>query len=377
MPDDISVFGAFDAPRRGPCNPTPPAPVISRTDELEAVFGKPVPHTDWREVKPPQWLVEGFLQRGSVTMLSGKGGLAKSLLTQDLFIRLASGENYPDLAWLGGFRIKTPAARVVVIEKENGANRFHRRCHELVLGGAFSDEVVDEAFSRLTLFSADGITKPEVVIDALHPLCDEHTPDLIVLDPLRSFLPTSVDNENDNVSIGRVVDKLVQVAKSRNIAILVVDHDSKAGGYLRGASAKADAGEFIAHLTAPEEDDLDLLKLEMKKQRDPGGQHETFFRRSRCAPPMDMPGFFPIAFVPETRPQDGGLTDRERAVLQVIEETTTVHTLSELKNEMQKSRNFSPATTSRAISVLVRSGLITKSPIPGKNSYYIQLRGDS
>lgn len=263
----------------------------TQTDLVRSIFGDPVAIDHWRESQAPRWLVEGFLARSGVTLLSAKGGAGKSLLVTDLAVRLAAGD---EGEWLGAFHISPGPIRVAIVEAENGANRILRRVRELVMGDAFPPELADAARDGLKLFPAESLQHREHIIETLPALIAEWSIDVVILDPLRSFLPTEVGDENDNVAIGRVLDNLVSSAKRSMAAIMVLDHDSKAGGAARGASSKQDAAEIVWQLSMPDSNDDDYYELKAHKQRDPGGPSRLALTRVKGY--RDESGMRPIRF---------------------------------------------------------------------------------
>lgn len=250
---------------------------------LDLVFGEPSSIFCWRQSQPPKWLVEGLLARSSVTILSAKGGCGKSMLTTDLAIHLASGDSGD---WLDAFKLTEGPHRIGIIDAENGKNRTLRRIQELVIGNAFPPELADCAEPNLKLFPAESLQNRGEIIANLPNLITHHALDIVILDPLRCFLPTSVDDENNNMANGRVIDDLVAIAKRSLVSILVLDHDGKAGGAARGAQSKQDSAEFVWHLTQPDSDNPHYLELNTLKQRDPGGPTKLAITRI-CGTPTE------------------------------------------------------------------------------------------
>jgi RecA-family ATPase len=75
----------------------------------------------WAGLDPPpyDWIVEGCFLRGTVAMLSGDGGLGKSLLMQQLCTAAAVGK-----PWLG---LNTKSSRVFGLFCEDARDELHRR----------------------------------------------------------------------------------------------------------------------------------------------------------------------------------------------------------------------------------------------------------
>lgn len=77
--------------------------------------------TQWEGKPRPErrWIVEGLIPRGAVTMLSGDGGLGKSLLTLQLLVAAATGG-----AWLG---LDVAPCNGFGVYCEDEADELHRR----------------------------------------------------------------------------------------------------------------------------------------------------------------------------------------------------------------------------------------------------------
>ncbi len=76
-------------------------------------------HWQGRRPDPYDWLVEGCFLRGTVAILSGDGGLGKSLLMQQLMTASAVGEK-----WLG---METKRVRSLAVFCEDDTEELHRR----------------------------------------------------------------------------------------------------------------------------------------------------------------------------------------------------------------------------------------------------------
>lgn len=252
-------------------------------------FAAPADLSTWREAEAAPWIVPGFLQRGSVTLISARGGTGKSLLSLALAAHLAAGDRGAFLA------LDLPGERVPValLDAECGSSRIMRRLRELVVGGEIPAASLDRALPHFYAFTAEHFARRDAVLSRVAELTGR-LPDLrvLIVDPLRAFLPESVDDENGNLALGRVLDALVAVAKRENLAVLVVDHDNRAGGAARGASVKRDAAEFLWHLIS--DSDSGVIEARAEKRRDPGGPESFGFRLVSGTRTPD--GLYPVRF---------------------------------------------------------------------------------
>ncbi len=99
----------------------------------------PVTHD---EAPAVEWLVEGFLSRGAVTMLAGAPGAGKSLLAQSIATAAVSGNT--NVVGIG-----VEPARVCIVDGENGDDLIQRRFAALGLEAAAWG-------TRLRVFQAEG-----------------------------------------------------------------------------------------------------------------------------------------------------------------------------------------------------------------------------
>jgi RecA-family ATPase len=100
-------------------------------DRVVSLRGRPRPFKardagdfEGRELPERNWLVPGFLVRGSVTMLNGAGGVGKSLLCQQLQVAAALGES-----WLG-LNVPEPMASFGFY-CEDDEDELHRRFFDI------------------------------------------------------------------------------------------------------------------------------------------------------------------------------------------------------------------------------------------------------
>ena len=324
-------------------------------------FGEPHDFSAWRAAPAPAWIVPGLLQRGTVTLVSAKGGAGKSLLSLALCVRLAAGGGGRLLAW------DLPAEPVptILLDAECGALRLERRMRELVMGGEFEADLLDRSTPDFYPHPAEKIRKRSIVLARLDELLDR-TPDaqVVVVDPLRSFLPDSVEDENANLSVGRVIDDLVGLSKRRNVAILILDHDSKDGRAARGASAKRDAAEIVWHLTAPDEDDPSYLECRPDKRRDPGGPDRFAWRKAGY---QDDSGLHPVKLeltdLRDLSPNTGSTRSDEKAgrmlsIVQAVKDHYRATGCGISASDLQSASGVPRATFYRDFSAARESGFL-------------------
>jgi len=130
----------------------------------------------------PDWIVHGVIERGTVAILAGDTGAAKSIVSQWLAVQGLQGR-----AW---FDKPTNIERVVYIDEENPDRLVTARLRAMGLQRADAD--------RLRYVSRHGVTLGREASDAaLRVTIEEVRPDLVVIDTLMSASAVDV---NDNVA---------------------------------------------------------------------------------------------------------------------------------------------------------------------------------
>lgn len=189
------------------------------------------------ETTPPpiDWLADGVFARGKLTLFGGREKGGKSLVQMALAIKMASGGG--DVAG-----IDVQAARVLVIDAENGEEEIHRRIHSLGLS-------VDHA-EELVLAEARGFDL-STGLDEIGDLLDEYEPDLVLLDSYRALWTGDERNEAD---IAATLNPLCALAHERCVGIGLTHHATKGEGDYRGSTAIGAAVDWVCMLSRERED---------------------------------------------------------------------------------------------------------------------------
>lgn len=176
------------------------------------------------------WLIDGVVERGTLTLIAGREKEGKSLLSFAFCASVCSGGGM-----IAGIDCK--AGRVLVIDAENGEKEIHRRVRALGLAREHAE--------RLTVAETRGfdLRGDLAVLDAL---LVETRPDLVVLDSFRSLW---TGDENDSGAVSSVLDPLRNLIRSHDAAALLIHHMRKDGGY-RGNSAIGSSVENILELVS-------------------------------------------------------------------------------------------------------------------------------
>ena len=245
---------------------------------------------------PVEWLIEGFVARGFLTMIAGEPGAGKSMVTQTLATALVEGRTEVAGLKLHPRRVLAPcdecdggevvvgdpgdpvkcatcegtggvaknATRVLVLDAENGENIIQERAQKQGL--------TPEQAPRYVVAASDGfdIYKDRAVLDGvLADYRDSGSPvDLIVLDSMTSLW---FGNENVVDQVSPMLKYLNDTAKRFGCGILLIHHTDKEGENYRGSSAIAatiGGGVFtFARFDEKEGEDHTARRLACRKMR--------------------------------------------------------------------------------------------------------------
>jgi RecA-family ATPase len=189
-----------------------------------------------REDPPPiPWVIEGLVVRGALTVLNGREGEGKSLVSMALAAGVALGENQAGLVCRVG--------RVLILDVENGSYETHRRVHALGLPGS------------VEMYEPDDGKRFDLRTDLadLDRLLAAHRPDLLILDSFRTLWG---GEENDSGDVAKVLDPLRNLVRKRNAGTILLHHSGKGSGSYRGSSAIGASAE-LGFTLAREDGDQD------------------------------------------------------------------------------------------------------------------------
>jgi len=173
-----------------------------------------------------QWLVEGFIPDSTVTLLSGDGGVGKSLLALQLAADVTQGCH-----WL---RKDTKAGNALFISAEDDRDELHRRIADI----ARNTRVSLSALRGLTVASlaggdallaelrTGGALAETALYNQLYAKMMETRPALVVLDTLADLFP---GDENNRVQARQFIGLLRRLAIEHSCAVVMLAHPSLTG----------------------------------------------------------------------------------------------------------------------------------------------------
>lgn len=203
----------------------PFAPEISDID-----FFSIQPARDWagREAPEPDWRIDGLVQRGTVMLLSGDGGIGKSLIAQQLCTAAALG-----LPWLGHHVPKGRAGaiwceddapeswrRQEIINMHYGLERDNHPSGLYYTNRPGRDNVIIEFKQQNNEFA------PTVLFDQIRFAVKQEELDLVVIDTLADVFD---GNENNRMQVRRFLTLLTGLALEIKGVVVLCSHPSNAG----------------------------------------------------------------------------------------------------------------------------------------------------
>lgn len=174
---------------------------------------------DLMRVPPePNWLVEGLIARGDVSLLNGVGALGKSMVTMALTVGCIEGWDYFLAHKMLGH------GNVLYVDEENPEDVVYNRL--------FRFGLKPENVGKLRYFWNNGIFLDKVG-DALLEEALDFEPALIVLDSLTRIHTKEENNSGDMASL--MNECIKPLARQTGAAVIVIHHHDKSASGPRGS----------------------------------------------------------------------------------------------------------------------------------------------
>jgi RecA-family ATPase len=238
-------------------------PVLPFID-IAAWHGEPAPEREWA--------VRDRVPLKNVTLLSGEGGVGKSILALHLAAATTLGRD-----WLGSMPMPGPA---LVLCCEDDEHELRRRLDQIVEHYGTSHAELSKDMHALSLAGQDavmaapdkhGLIMPTPLFARLRQAARDIRPRLIVVD---NSADVFAGNENDRAQVRQFVTLLRGIAIDANAGLLLTSHPSltgiSTGSGLSGSTAwNASVRSRLyfkrAKTEKDEEPDPDLRVLELMK----------------------------------------------------------------------------------------------------------------
>lgn len=260
-------------------------PTVSTEGNLAAlrtIFGQAPPPPERKPMRWPElatqtppirtWRIDHWLTQG-VTLLSGSGGIGKTLVAQQIVTALALGKRFVD-------NVPT-AARVLMWACEDDHDELWRRqlaiCRYFGVGLEVLDGklVIEPRLGRENALFAvsQGLPMWTGLRDELAEQVEDYQADILVLDNIGQLFAGS---ENDRHHVTAFCNGLSGLATSRNLSVILLGHPAKAAGSeFSGSTAWENAVRMRWYMGTklpdqngqeePEEDEPDVRYLAKRK----------------------------------------------------------------------------------------------------------------
>jgi hypothetical protein len=250
------LVDALREQNEGNCKPQPPEPypeeqrgdawegepANGKASDKEAIFPDPIPISQLVADPMPPWVWEGFLARGTTTLLSALWKSGKTTLMSHLIKAMENGEDFCGHHLVAG--------HVVYISEEPKAKWVERR-EKMALK--------DHIDIRIRPFKTKPNTEQWLCFLAhLGDFCRRRHPDLIVFDCLSNLWP--VRDENDACQVQSALMPLHTLTEGA--ALMLVHHPRKSDG--QEATASRGSGALTAFVDII----LELRRYDAKKATD-------------------------------------------------------------------------------------------------------------
>ncbi len=202
------------------------------------------------------WLWEGRFALGKITLLTGEGGVGKSMLTCDMASRISKGISFPD-------RSSCPIGDSFFIAGEDGAEDTIRP--RLDAAGADVDRVhlIQGPIPRGEKYAST--VDLSLHMGKLDRLLERYPESkLLIIDPIMDYLGAAT-NSDKATDVRRVLSPLRSLAEKQNVAIVAMNHlNKRTGGSSKSRSLGSGAFMQVARIELrvvedPEDSDRRLL----------------------------------------------------------------------------------------------------------------------
>ena len=214
----------------------------------------------WAHQDPPEraWFIDGLIPAGTVTLLSGDGGVGKSLLALQIAIASALG-----IDTLG---LNPKPGGVFYVGAEDDEDEFKRRVYDVCRAlGARREDLEDMEVlllagrdALLSVAEKDGTMKPTVLWHQIKEHIRDFDPGLVILDTQADLFG---GDEIKRAQVRAFVAMLRQIAIETGAAIVLLSHPSvsgmQTGTGTSGSTAWSNSVRSRLYLTKPEGKEVD------------------------------------------------------------------------------------------------------------------------
>jgi hypothetical protein len=177
------------------------------------------------EIRDAQWLIDGWIEAGSLGVLFGPAESFKSFVAVDMACSIAAG-----VKWHGR---NTKGCGPIVYVLGEGAGGFRRRIKAWALRHGLADQ--DVRLLAMPAFMADDDAQVMAAIDSIREFLGDEIPCLVILDTLNRAMS---GDENSTRDMTGMVHGLDAIRNSLSCAVLAIHHSGWSDKTrVRGSSA--------------------------------------------------------------------------------------------------------------------------------------------
>lgn len=224
--------------------------LIERTKEWKpAKAGPELTRADSIVPKEVEWLWEGRIPKGKLSLIVGDPGLGKSTITLDIAARISKGLMWPD-------RGQASRGEILILSAEDGLEdtvvpRLMKlgadRAHIYAMTGVIDSD----GTSRWFTLDKD-LAHVAAAIEEVQPMC-------VIIDPINAYMGDT--DSHQDTQVRRILNPLQDMADRYGTAIIGVMHlnkntQTKAAYRIGGSIAYLAAARSVSYVVPdPEEDD--------------------------------------------------------------------------------------------------------------------------
>lgn len=184
------------------------------------------------EEKQAEWLVDGYIPKGQITVLAGDGGSGKTTTWCGMAAAVSKGERVFFEPLQDDFTRREPQ-KVLFFSSEDSLEytlKARLRKAGADLGNIYSVSLRDERFSEIKFNS-----------QLLNDLIREMQPALVVFDPIQAFIPSDIQMGQRN-AMRNCLNPLIGLGEEYGTTFLIVVHTNKRQG-VYGRNRIADSAD--------------------------------------------------------------------------------------------------------------------------------------